>query len=98
MAYQILSQVYSIHATRLPAYHFKRLFKKDDMHMGTRSNDEYRINRVDFNLSLCRTSFVIQSSRLWSSLLEKQALIQEKVQVLGEEEYTDHALNSLLSL
>ena len=68
MAYQMLSQVYSVHATRLPAYHFKRLFKKDDVHTGTRSNDEYRINRVDFNLSLGRTSFFYQSSRLWSSL------------------------------
>ena len=69
IAYQTLSQVYSVRATKFPAYPYRRLFmKKDDMSIGTRSNDEYRINRVNFNLSLCRTNFFYQSSRLWSSL------------------------------
>ena len=69
IAYQTLSQVYSVRATKFPAYHYRRLFmKKDDMSIGTRSNDEYRINRVNFNLSLCRSNFFYQSSRLWSSL------------------------------
>ena len=34
----------------------------------TRSADNYSINRVEFKLSLARSNFFYQSSRLWSAL------------------------------
>ena len=64
MAQLSLSQVYSIYSTKLPAYHYQRLFVNNR----TRSADTYSINRVEFKLSLARTNFFYQSSRLWSAL------------------------------
>ena len=68
IAYQTLSQVYSVFETKLPVYHYRRLFEKVDCNTDTRSNNYYGINRVEFKLSLCRTNFFYQASRLWASL------------------------------
>ena len=65
VAYQVLSQVYSINYNN-----YRRLFLKDNNNNppDTRTQDTHSVNRVDFKLSLCRTHFFYQSSRLWSSL------------------------------
>ena len=70
VAYLLLSQVYSINHNKSPTYHYRRLFLKDNNNNppDTRTQDTYSINRVDYKLSLCRTHFFYQSSRLWSSL------------------------------
>ena len=64
MAQLSLSQVYSIYSTKLPAYHYQRLFSNNK----SRSADNHSVNRVEFKLSLARTHFFYQSSRLWSAL------------------------------
>ena len=66
----MLSQVYNIFTTKAPAYHYNRLFLGN--HSGntleTRSTDDFSINRINFKLSLGRTNFFYQASRLWASL------------------------------
>ena len=56
MAHLSLTQVYGIHKSKLPPYHYKRLF-------GT-------AQRIEFNLSQARSNFFYQSSRLWTALPE----------------------------
>ena len=68
IAYQTLSQVYSVFETKLPVYHYRRLFEKVDCNTDTRSNNHHGINRIEFKLSLCRSNFFYQASRLWASL------------------------------
>ena len=65
-----LSQVFNIYHTKAPVYHYNRLFRKpnSDVHIDTRTNNDYSINRINFKLSLCRTNFFYQASRLWASL------------------------------
>ena len=65
IAHLSLSQVYNIHKTKLPAYHHSRLFENEHR---TRSVDDYRVNRIEFGLSLARSNFFYQSSRLWSAI------------------------------
>ena len=57
IAYQTLSQVYSVFETKLPVYHYRRLFEKVGCNTDTRSNNDHGINRVEFKLSLCRSNF-----------------------------------------
>ena len=66
-AYSILNQVYSIHRSQKPDYHFKRLFPDVDEGVGTRSSLISNA-RIDFNLSLGRGSFFYQAVRLWRSI------------------------------
>ena len=54
IAHLSLSQVYNIQKTKLPAYHFNRLFVNP--------------NRIEFKKSIARANFFYQSSRLWSAL------------------------------
>ena len=70
VAYLSLSQVFSIHQNKSPVYHYRRLFMKTNNNTipDTRTQNTHGINRVEFKLSLCRTNFFYQSSRLWSSL------------------------------
>ena len=70
VAYLSLSQVFSIQQNKSPVYHHRRLFRRMNNNTApdTRTQDTHRINRVEFKLSLCRTNFFYQSSRLWSSL------------------------------
>ena len=60
VAYHSVNQVYKIYHTQRPAYHYDRLFSVD-----RRRNNAMRI---DFNLSLGRTSFFYYASRLWNNL------------------------------
>ena len=63
-----LSQVYNISKTRSPAYHYQRLFTpSNNPHPGARS---FGANRIDFKLSLARSHFFYQSSRLWAAIPE----------------------------
>ena len=59
MAHVSLSQVYNIWKTKLPTYHYKRIF--GDRGDGT-------TNRIEFDKSLARSHFFYQSSRLWGAL------------------------------
>ena len=69
-AHLMLSQVYNIYQTKLPYYHYNRLFHHH-LHppsIGTRSLEVNDPSRVDFNLSLARTNFFYQASRLWAAI------------------------------
>ena len=66
MAQLNLSQVYSIYHNQLPAYHYDRLFTRLRNVPGTMNG--FTANRVEFNLSLARTHFFYQASRLWTAL------------------------------
>jgi hypothetical protein len=65
-----LSQVFNIYQARAPVYHYNRLFTRpnSDFNVETRTNTDLSINRIDFKLSLGRSHFFYQASRLWSSL------------------------------
>ena len=67
IAHLSLSQVYNIHRTKLPAYHYSRLFVNEHSDGRTRSVNDYQVNRIEFGLSLARSNFFYQSSRLWSA-------------------------------
>ena len=62
-----LSQVFSIHQSKLPSYHCQRLYDFSGQPK-TRSITSSSAKRTDFELSLARTSFFYQSSRLWAAL------------------------------
>ena len=70
IAQLMLSQVYNIFTSKAPAYHYDRLFLGN--HSGTtletRSTNNFTINRINFKLSLGRTNFFYQASRLWAAL------------------------------
>ena len=65
-AYHSVNQVHKIYYRQKPSYHFNRLFgqRHDITTRGVASMQA----RVDFDLSLARTSFFYQSSRLWNQL------------------------------
>ena len=69
MAHLSLSQVFSIFKSKLPAYHYSRLFANNQGEL--RPANDYSVNRIEFKLSLARTNFFYQSSRLWSALPER---------------------------
>ena len=63
VAYHTGVQAYKVNTTRQPTYHYNRLFEDMEPNVNTRSE-----RRVEFKLSLARTSFFYQSSRIWSEL------------------------------
>ena len=67
IAHLSLSQVYNIHKTKLPAYHHSRLFVSEHGDARTRSTNNFQVNRIEFDLSLARSNFFYQPSRLWSA-------------------------------
>ena len=62
-------QVFNVFKNRLPLYHYQRLFTDIDetrnMDIRSRSSNP---TRVDFNVSLGRSSFFYRGSRIWSAL------------------------------
>ena len=58
IAHLSLSQVYNIHETKLPAYHYRRLFESRDNEVRNRPGHDLSVNRIEF----------YQSSRLWTAL------------------------------
>ena len=60
VAFHSACQVYKIRRTKLPVYHYDRLFEKD-------GNAE-RIKPIHFNLTLGKSNFFYQSATLWSIL------------------------------
>ena len=65
IAHLSLSQVYNIHKTKLPAYHYRRLFESRENETRIRPG---HVNRIEFDRSLARANFFYQSSRLWTAL------------------------------
>ena len=65
-AHLSLTQVFNIHQTKLPTYHYERLFQPEKP--PTRSAASLPAKRTEFVLSQARTSFFYQSSRLWTAL------------------------------
>ena len=63
-----LSQVFNIHQTKKPAYHHMRLFSNALANQDARTISDYNPNRINFRLSMARSSFFYQSSRLWTAL------------------------------
>ena len=78
MAQLNLSQVYSIYNNQLPAYHYARLFDRAQNAPGTRSVNDFTVNRVEFGLSLARSHFFYQASRLWTALPEQIKMSRNK--------------------
>ena len=68
VAYHSICQVYRIQKSKLPAYHYKRLFKfHPNRENNTRTRGTEKPNKiVDFELSLARGSFFYQS--IWDLL------------------------------
>ena len=64
VAYSTAVQMYNISRTHEPRYHFQRLFT-EDQGFPIRGGAE---RRVDFDLSLARSSFFYQGARLWGAL------------------------------
>ena len=68
IAHLSLSQVFNIHQTKKPAYHHKRLFSSALANQDARTISDLNPNRINFRLSMARSSFFYQSSRLWTAL------------------------------
>ena len=79
-AHLTLTQVYNSKNTMQPNYHYRRLFERDEPEAGARTRTFVReeIKRPDFNLSLARSNFFYQASRLWSALPETIKLSSNK--------------------
>ena len=67
VAYHSVNQAHKIFHSRKPKYHYERLFGSDQPVSKTRSRTNIDA-RVDFGLSLARTSFFFQSARLWNCI------------------------------
>ena len=70
IVYHTANQVYKISSTKLPKYHYNRLFYEDHEKQdlaNTRASD-INMKRIDFDLSLARGSFFYQGSRMWTLL------------------------------
>ena len=66
-----LAQVYTIFNKRKPDYHYDRLFGHEhltDDQPNTRASSQANSARINFKLSLARSGFFYQSSRLWTAL------------------------------
>ena len=69
VAYHSVCQVYRTQRSKLPTYHYKRLFKNPTKIANMRTRGTEKDNKiVDFELSLGRGSFFYQSSRIWDQL------------------------------
>ena len=68
IAHLSLSQVFNIHQTKKPAYHHKRLFSSALANQDAGTVSDFKPNRINFRLSMARSSFFYQSSRLWTVL------------------------------
>ena len=61
VAYHTACQLYKISKSQLPAYHFNRLFRKNE-------NGIVECKNIQFNLTLGKSNFFYQSSKIWSAL------------------------------
>ena len=57
VAYHSACQIYKVSKSKLPAYHYKRLFKEDNSEID-----------VDFRLAIGKSNFFYQSSKIWTNL------------------------------
>ena len=65
VVYHTACQTYKIRGTKYPVYHYDRLFSKIN-HKSRNSRNE--ISRIEFKLSLARSSFFYQAPQVWNSL------------------------------
>ena len=73
-AYLTLSQVFKIRESKLPEYHYERLFGNCDQSVNIRSLD-FNQKNVNFDLTLSRGSFFYQGSKLWTALPRELKMI-----------------------
>ena len=78
-AHLSLTQVFNINQTKLPTYHYERLFHPSSKPQ-TRYEASLPAKRADFELSQARTSFFHQSSRLWTALPQQIKQLNNKHQ------------------
>ena len=81
IAQLILAQVHTVFHDKKPDYHFKRLFghpEPSNDPTWTRAFTHANPRRIDFRLSLARSSFFYQASRLWSALPDANKLEKNK--------------------
>ena len=64
VAYHTLCQVHKIKMSKLPAYHYERLFRKTEEKYPIRHKDK----KVNYNLSLGRSHFFYQASTIYGLL------------------------------
>ena len=83
MAQLTLSQVYNIQMMKLPGYKYNRLFARgqNDVVPETRTLNNFTANRVEFKLSLARTHFFYQASRLWTALPDQNKSSRNKATI-----------------
>ena len=68
IVYHTACQVYKIEKSKLPVYHHKRLFSKLSRICNVTRYTDKVINRIDFDLSVARSSFFYQAPQVWCSL------------------------------
>ena len=73
-AYLTLSQVFKIRESKLPEYHYERLFGNCYQSVNIRSLD-FNQKNVNFDLTLSRGSFFYQGSKLWTALPRELKMI-----------------------
>ena len=69
VVYHTACQTYKIKQSKYPTYHYERLFRnpsfKDSLNTRYTKNE---IKRIDFKLSVARSSYFYQAPQVWSSL------------------------------
>ena len=75
-AYLTLSQVFKIKESKLPEYHYERLFGNCDQMVNIRSLD-FNQKNVNFDLTLSRGSFFYQGSKLWTALPRELKMLKK---------------------
>ena len=72
LSYHTSCQVYKVKTTKLPSYHYNRLFNNNNKNINQNTRGASTdIQRVEFNLSLGRSHFFYQASKIWSLLYNK---------------------------
>ena len=84
IAQHTLTQVHTVFHERKPDYHYDRLFghmNTTDDQPNTRASTQNNSARINFKLSLARSGFFYQASRLWTALPDAIKLEKNKIKL-----------------
>ena len=82
IAQHCLTQVHTVFNERKPDYHYDRLFghiQTTDDQPNTRASTQANSARINFRLSLARSGFFYQASRLWTALPDAIKLEKNRI-------------------
>ena len=89
ISYHTACQTHRIYTSKLPVYHYKRLFSRpqENDQIVTRSRTNNNANQINYHLALSRGNFFYQSSKLWNQIpvsiriLEKTETFKKQLKI-----------------